>query len=104
MAYLVIKDVFNITGHGIVLVGLVQGGPILPGMQATYKEYIIQIRKMEQNHQALMAARVGDSVGVNVVKISGPEAPAPKGFQLFPPKDKYFDVMKTLKGVSLEFA
>jgi len=102
MPTLLVNDVFNITGHGIVLVGQVQEGVLLVGMRAAVLGYVVQIQKMEANHQELPQARQGDRLGIGVSKVDGPEEPAQKMFGLFS-KSKYAESMKGLKGKVVEF-
>jgi len=102
MATFSVKDVYNITGQGILLVGQVLAGPLQFGMNAEYSGYRIQINKISANRQSLMEAKTGESVVIGVSKVSGPIEPEPTGFALFR-KDKYAEIMKTLKGKNLEF-
>lgn len=102
MAKLLVKGVFNITGHGIIMVGQVTEGTLQAGMKSKINEYEIQAKSMEANRVLLPELKTGESAGIAIVKATGPEDP-PKSFFNFFSKGKYLDTIRSLKGETIEF-
>ncbi len=102
MAKILVKSVFNITGHGIIMVGQVKEGSLLPGMKSKINDYEIQAKSMEANHSILSEAKEGETIGIAIVKVSGPDDPQ-KPFYAFFSKGKYVDTIRSLKGETIEF-
>ncbi|MCD6229455.1 MAG: hypothetical protein J7K00_01470 [Candidatus Diapherotrites archaeon] len=59
-----IQGVFSITGAGPVVVGKVVDGMLTPGMKLEISGTTMQVRSIEQHHEALTRAGPGENVGI----------------------------------------
>ncbi len=102
MVKIAVQGVFHVSGQGVLIVGTVLGGVMKAGMQCHIKEYVIVARSMESGSKLMSQAKEGQTVGMAIVKLSGPKDP-PKSFFHFFSKGRYVDIMKMQKGRVLEF-
>ena len=102
MVKLAVKGVYNLSGQGALMVGTVLGGVLKRGMSAKMGEYVIQASSLEADKKLLSEAHEGQTVGIAIVKLSGPADP-PKSFFNFFSKGRYLDVLRSQKGLTLEF-
>jgi len=65
-----VVDVFEITGVGVVPVGIVLSGTLKPGQTALVNGKKAVIKTMEMRHQQLQEAQAGANIGINLVGVS----------------------------------
>ena len=61
-----VMEVYNLMGVGIVAVGTVQGGTIIPGQRTTINGKSAEVKSIEANHRHLRSASSGENVGMNL--------------------------------------
>ncbi|MDP6671072.1 MAG: EF-Tu/IF-2/RF-3 family GTPase [archaeon] len=61
-----VKDIYQITGIGIVAVGVVESGTICPGQKTLLNGKQAMIKTIEAKHQVLESAVKGQSIGINL--------------------------------------
>lgn len=59
-----VQDVFDIKGVGIVLVGRILSGTLMPGQMAVVNGKTSEIKSIEAHHQQLAFAPAGTNVGM----------------------------------------
>jgi translation elongation factor EF-1alpha len=101
MANFLLKDVYEITGIGIVIVGTVQEGIIKPGMNASIDGKTIQIRAIEENHTQLKEAGAGRNIAINILPINNNS-----GFfkKIFSGYREEYNILSNRKGTRIDFS
>lgn len=64
-ATILIQDVYNITGIGVVPVGEVKQGTLKTGMQAVVNGKTVTVKTIEMHHEQLEEAHEGDNIGMH---------------------------------------
>ena len=65
-----VEDVYNIKGVGIVAVGQVTEGSLVPGQKTFINGKQTEIKSMEAGHKQIFFASTGQSIGINLRGIS----------------------------------
>jgi len=64
MATFLLRDVFKITGLGVVAVGEVKSGVLRIGMKSGIGGKPVEIKSMEMHHSVIKQAAEGQNVGI----------------------------------------
>ena len=64
-----VQEVYNITGIGVVPVGKVVEGVLVPGFKASIGGKIAIVKTIEAHHQQLNSASVGENIGFNLTGV-----------------------------------
>lgn len=66
MATFFLREVFRITGLGVVVVGEVKSGVLRPGMKTNVGGKSMEIKAMEMKHEQLTEAKEGNKAGIHL--------------------------------------
>ena len=101
MSIINLKNIFNISGTGIVLFSKVINGPVKMGMSSKISYLEIEITSILRDKQKTDIANTDDEIGINI-KIKNPSEESSFFKKLFS-GDKDFNELKKSLGTNIVF-